>query len=319
MAIDMSTVKQIMYNNKEVTKIEDGLGNILWQKQAPEPFDPTILYYINGTSAYKVDMTNKTITQYTTVGGNSNIVGSRIAEYNGKLYATAGTTSGSDNYLVDIDDDNQTITYTLSDVTNINANGSFKIGNTNYAGDSSTGVSTHVYPFNSSTAKWTFSGNNRIYANGVMKFNDRYFTKRYNNYFAEYDPNTDSWSNNSMSMPVNGAAAYQFWVWNGYLFYSQGANQYYLNNATGTSWFQITSTLKNRDFNGARTFTDGTNAYMLGGTSTDNIIYKRRSLAGEGHVLWDEYWTIPYTWRGDYFINKHGTAQLAQNARPKIE
>ncbi len=34
MAIDMTTVKQIMHNNKEVAKIEDGLGNILWQKQS---------------------------------------------------------------------------------------------------------------------------------------------------------------------------------------------------------------------------------------------------------------------------------------------
>ena len=35
MAIDMTTVKQIMHNNKEVVKIEDGLGNILWQKASP--------------------------------------------------------------------------------------------------------------------------------------------------------------------------------------------------------------------------------------------------------------------------------------------
>ena len=32
MAIDMTTVKQIMHNNKEVVKIEDGLGKVLWQK-----------------------------------------------------------------------------------------------------------------------------------------------------------------------------------------------------------------------------------------------------------------------------------------------
>ena len=30
MAVDMSTVKEIHYNNKEVIKIEDGLGNVLW-------------------------------------------------------------------------------------------------------------------------------------------------------------------------------------------------------------------------------------------------------------------------------------------------
>ena len=34
MAIDMTTVKQIMHNNKEVVKIEDGLGKVLWQKKA---------------------------------------------------------------------------------------------------------------------------------------------------------------------------------------------------------------------------------------------------------------------------------------------
>ena len=35
MSINMADVKQIMYGNKEVTKIEDSLGNILWQKQSP--------------------------------------------------------------------------------------------------------------------------------------------------------------------------------------------------------------------------------------------------------------------------------------------
>ena len=35
MAIDMTTVKQIMHNNKEVAKIQDSLGNILWQKASP--------------------------------------------------------------------------------------------------------------------------------------------------------------------------------------------------------------------------------------------------------------------------------------------
>ena len=33
MAIDMTTVKEITHNNKDVIKIEDSNGNILWQKQ----------------------------------------------------------------------------------------------------------------------------------------------------------------------------------------------------------------------------------------------------------------------------------------------
>lgn len=46
MAIDMTTVKQIMHNNKEVAKIEDGLGNTLWQKAAPQG------YYIKDGNYY---------------------------------------------------------------------------------------------------------------------------------------------------------------------------------------------------------------------------------------------------------------------------
>lgn len=59
MAIDMTTVKQIMHNNKEVVKIEDGLGKVLWQK-------PTIyrrLEYIKFNGAEYID-TVKSITTY---------------------------------------------------------------------------------------------------------------------------------------------------------------------------------------------------------------------------------------------------------------
>lgn len=37
MAVNMSNVKQIMHNNKEVIKIEDSLGHIIWQKPSPQP------------------------------------------------------------------------------------------------------------------------------------------------------------------------------------------------------------------------------------------------------------------------------------------
>ena len=33
MAVDMSNVKQIMHNNKEVIKIEDSLGHVLWENK----------------------------------------------------------------------------------------------------------------------------------------------------------------------------------------------------------------------------------------------------------------------------------------------
>ena len=57
MAIDMTTVKQIMHNNKEVVKIEDGLGKVLWQKKA-EPTWHTIYDNSRGTIILKLNGEN---------------------------------------------------------------------------------------------------------------------------------------------------------------------------------------------------------------------------------------------------------------------
>ena len=48
MPIDMTTVKQIMHGTKEVAKIEDINGNILWQKAAPAtPVTITLTGWLN--------------------------------------------------------------------------------------------------------------------------------------------------------------------------------------------------------------------------------------------------------------------------------
>lgn len=56
MSIDMTTVKEITHNNKEVVKIEDSNGNILWQKNVPVQTDTITLTVGSGQ--------NITTTQY---------------------------------------------------------------------------------------------------------------------------------------------------------------------------------------------------------------------------------------------------------------
>lgn len=50
MAVDMSNVKQIMHNNKEVIKIEDSLGHIIWQKVPEQPFRRLEYIAFDGTN-----------------------------------------------------------------------------------------------------------------------------------------------------------------------------------------------------------------------------------------------------------------------------
>lgn len=63
MAVDMSNVKQIMHNNKEVIKIEDSLGNIIWQKSGGEK--QITITYLMGIYVAQTPVT-KTVT---TTGG----------------------------------------------------------------------------------------------------------------------------------------------------------------------------------------------------------------------------------------------------------
>lgn len=59
MAIDMSTVKEIHYNNKEIKKIENSNGDILWQKVVSKAYRELDYIYFSGTeyvgvSAYPI-------------------------------------------------------------------------------------------------------------------------------------------------------------------------------------------------------------------------------------------------------------------------
>ena len=50
MAVNMSNVKQIMHNNKEVIKIKDSSGHIIWQKIAEQPFRRLEYIAFDGTN-----------------------------------------------------------------------------------------------------------------------------------------------------------------------------------------------------------------------------------------------------------------------------
>ena len=63
MAVDMSNVKQIMHNNKEVIKIEDHLGNIIWQKPQSKRYLYKISITYTGTTwIYDENNQRKTLT-----------------------------------------------------------------------------------------------------------------------------------------------------------------------------------------------------------------------------------------------------------------
>lgn len=63
MAVNMSNVKQIMHNNKEVIKIEDSSGHIIWQKAQPKRYLYKVsITYKGSTWVYDTKGNRKTLT-----------------------------------------------------------------------------------------------------------------------------------------------------------------------------------------------------------------------------------------------------------------
>ena len=113
MSINMADVKEIINNanNKEVVKIQDSLGNILWQKQAPGPTPTYKYYYIDNNGVTAIDFANKTKTVYTKSGGATpSMTNGSVGYYNGHLYCA---NQGTNTWEITLDDTNHTYTFTL--------------------------------------------------------------------------------------------------------------------------------------------------------------------------------------------------------------
>ena len=123
MSIDMTTVKQIMHNNKEVVKIEDSNGNIMWQKASANTIDFVITGEGNSDYLYAlVTYTNTTTEKFysaTTTTLNKDDISSI------KIYHRPGSTNWYSAVLLNgsLSQSNKTTTvsnYTIS-LTNVNS------------------------------------------------------------------------------------------------------------------------------------------------------------------------------------------------------
>lgn len=306
MSIDMTTVKQIMHNNKEVSKIEDTNGNVLWQK----PLIRNKLYYFNGADISEYDFENKTITAYTAKSGSASLVGaglsgSFIFGYNGDLYCGTVTSSVQNIFKLELDTVNQEYNFTDMSATlpAINGNCSFRDGNNIIWTTASDTGNINSWP--DGQVIGTYGGG--LSGNNVLKYDNKIYAFRASTYMYEY--NNGTYTQTSHSTPGGNNPAYQVWFLNGTMYY-MNTKEYDSDNNT---WPTKTWSGGMGSFNGSRVFTDGIDIYQVGGTGTNKNIWKLDVATS----TWSTYWTVPTAIRGDYFFNTKGTAQLGQNLRPR--
>lgn len=305
--INLSNVKAITHNNKEVTKIEDNLGRILWQKSTP-PTRITDIYYRSGSSTYKLDIINKTMEKYTTNNGVGN--GNQIIGIGNDLVYWTGTTVRD----VVFDDVNKTCTYTNSAHTLPAVNNA---GNCSY----NPGLSNKFYVcgYSNITAyevnsDYTYSSKtftNYVGGNCVFKWKGNYYgvTNVNDSYLYKYE--NDDWV--LTNIPNPSSSTWDIWVYGDRLLYDHGTDhlEYDENNNTWNThtWSGAIN------FDGCRVFNDNIDTYILAGARQMYIIDMTTDTISS-------YWTwtssVGPAMRADYLISSKGTLQLAQNTRPKL-
>lgn len=311
MSINMADVKQIINNanNKEVVKIQDSLGNILWQKQSP--VITYNYYYIDNNNVIKVDFANKTKTAYTKNGGvTPSMTNGSVGYYNGHLYCAA---QGTNTWEITLDDVNQTYTFTLVSNFPTYMNWAYRMpnGNCYYTTVNNLVQPSDTYILGTSTTASV--GNNVHGGNTFTDGTDYYACAAQTEGATIYKLVNGQWvSQSNITSP--GVYGYNIWYLDGHLYADQGGTHKEWD-FTNKTW--ITKTwYGNTIFNGGRVFADKDgNVYQVGNTSTNRYIYK----LDKATSTWSQYWNWGSAIRGDNMVCQYGGLQLAQIMRPGKE
>lgn len=321
MSINMADVKQIMYGNKEVIKIEDSLGNILWQKQVGPTVDP-YLFYIYGTTLYKLDMVNKIATACTRSGTNNIGNGNKIFAVGSHLYGL----SGNYHQTVTVNANTNTITFG-SNLSiwpkNSNMDGNM-VAYTTITNNSSHWKQSYYYNltesgYSSFTPSGVYIAGNTILklgSNMPSGFKDVYIGYSQNQIASDraimYYWSGDSWLR-KLDLPMTtNWYTWALWCTDDRLFYDYGTTHYEFDFNTHT-WKSHTWT-NAPQFTGARVFKWNDRYFMLGGTSTSTSMYEI-DLDTNTFTL---YWTLPTAMRGDCLIDSKGRVGAGQNCAPRL-
>lgn len=151
MSIDMTTVKQIMHNNKEVVKIEDSNGNVMWQKNTGTLVTKT--YNASAVDSYQTYLSFQYVqnTQINNVANEYGVTADKVSVVSKTLNLRCIRNKSGNNYL-------QFRTSTSTD-TAFSSSGPYTATGVIVADASSLTNITSVYGYSRSTSgSSTFTG-----------------------------------------------------------------------------------------------------------------------------------------------------------------
>lgn len=297
MAINLDNVKAITHNNKEVIKIEDSNGNVIWKKA-------DVIYYSSYSSSnpitYKIenDTWSSQSWNYNTIKGNqiwtdgTNIFWNQSGTGSKVLNQT--TMEWEDKSWPEFSD-----TWNGDKVLMIEGNIYYVSGAVRKIYDKTTGTWSDTsaifsgLPTTAQGADIWYDGENYYWSAGSGK--QYVFNKQTQQWVSK------TW--NGFTSPF----AYYTWTDGTNVYLTNNNKTYYLNKATST-WTQITSNGTNK-YTGTRTFKYDGNIYLLENSSPYEM-YKLTS-SDATQVTWTRvdftnHPTYSSSIRGDYFWSLNG-------------
>lgn len=238
MAIDMTTVKAISYNNKDVVKIEDGQGNVLWQKEQvnyiycplPEP-----------NHAFKINPNTLEVTPIT--GTTANLTGNIWTDGTNVYYSSGSTTSSTYQQKVSFSSTaitSQSNANYFTGTTTFTGQGTFANNGKIFVQDTSGKSNTKVLDVSTGTfSGQSFSGAttlNSMTATWIFRFNGTIYAQRYADgvYYLKNDTNEYQWRN--IKNGSSGSSRYGgtgYWTPDGtHLFYDDTSYHVSITNLT---------------------------------------------------------------------------------------
>lgn len=243
MAIDMTTVKQIMHNNKEVAKIEDSLGNILWQKQSP---GPSIIYPFmamsNNTYLYNKAVNDEWTWTFGTPGPVSNPQGQNYWSDGTHLYYSYD--SNQYEYTGSLDNYDSTKWVAKSWNITFRGNNIIKINNELYMLNGSIN-----YKYDSNTGRWksvTITGRSYSMTGDTLWTDgtDIYWNTS-NSKIRILDQTNLAWGS---EITINATNS------NSYYYWTDGTDVYYSNGSTHKVWDKANKNWINKTWSGLTNF-----------------------------------------------------------------
>ena len=262
MSINMADVKQIINNanNKEVVKIEDSIGNILWQK--PSSITYPYLFMSNASYCYTKDVDVEWTWANSSSYRASILPVGQQGQYvwvdNNKLYCS--TNGAHFRYKNGLDNFNLTPTTTsdnweqLADTTDVWGNSVLKVNGTIY-GFAWAGTNK-VYKWNSSTETWTDDTSNWNFSNisSTHINGDLLWTDGTDIYCQLSNRNISVLNQSTLTFGAAQDTGGYTTTTNSYMYWTDGTDIYYSNGSAHRVWNKTTKQWSNKTWSGLTNF-----------------------------------------------------------------